>query len=32
MLLGLTADGLGYTTVIEFAKPPAGQRGSALER
>ena len=25
-------DGLGYTTVIEFAEPPAGWRGSALDR
>ena len=25
-------DGLSYTTVIEFAEPLAGQRGSALDR
>jgi hypothetical protein len=25
-------DGLSYTTIIEFAEPPAGRRGSALDR
>jgi hypothetical protein len=25
-------DGLSYTTIIEFAKPLAGRRGSALDR
>ena len=25
-------DGLGYTTIIEFAEPPARRRGSALDR
>jgi hypothetical protein len=25
-------DGLSYTTIIEPAKPLAGQRGSALDR
>ena len=25
-------DGLGYTTIIEFAESPARRRGSALDR
>jgi general secretion pathway protein G len=25
-------DGLSYTTIIELAEPPAGRRGSALDR
>ena len=25
-------DGLSYTTIIEFAEPPARWRGSALDR
>ena len=25
-------DGLSYTTIIEFAEPPARRRGSALDR
>ena len=25
-------EGLGYTTIIELAEPPAGRRGSALDR
>ena len=25
-------DGLSYTTIIEFAEPPAGRRGSTLDR